>query len=79
MTGLLGIVDIFLDGKLHDFHHKVRAIGYSNSIAVGKEVVHNFCQRVCATWLAMRRRLAVGRPRGQSLVGSTGSLCRQNM
>lgn len=48
MTGLLGIVDIFLDGKLHDFHHKVRAIGYSNSIAVGKEVVRNFLSKgVC--------------------------------
>jgi len=41
-TGLLGVVDIFLDGKLHGFHHKVRAIGYSISIVVGKEVVSKF-------------------------------------
>ena len=34
-TGLLGVVDIFLDGKLHGFHHKVRAVRYSNSIVVG--------------------------------------------
>ena len=36
---MLGVVDIFFDGKLHSFHHKVRAVGYSNSIVVGKEVV----------------------------------------
>ena len=35
-------------------------------------------RRVRATWLAMRRRIAVGMPRGRSLVVSLGSLWIQN-
>ena len=41
----MGVVDIFLDGKLHGFHHKVRAVGYSNSISVWEEVVSKFLSK----------------------------------
>ncbi len=37
----------------------------------------NFPRKVWATWLAIRRRMAVGIPRGRSLVVSLGSLWRQ--
>ncbi len=44
---MLWVVDIFLDGKLHGFHYKVRAIWNDNSIVVGKEVVGKFLAK-CA-------------------------------
>ncbi len=42
---MLGVVGIFLDGKLHGFHRKVGAVGYSNSIVAGKEVVSKFLSK----------------------------------
>ena len=47
VTGLLGVVNIFINGKLHGFHHKVRTIWNANSIIVGKEVVGKFLSK-CA-------------------------------
>ncbi len=41
----MGDVDIFLDGELHCFHHKVRSIGYVDSIIVGEEVVGKFLSK----------------------------------
>jgi hypothetical protein len=46
-TGFLGVVNIFLNGKLHGFHHKVRTVWNANSIIVGKEVVGKFLSK-CA-------------------------------
>ncbi len=43
--GLLGAVNIFLNGELHCFHYEVRSIGYTDSIVVGEEVVCKFLSK----------------------------------
>ncbi len=42
MTGLLWVVNVLFDGKLHGFHYKVRSVWNANSIIVGKKVVSKF-------------------------------------
>ena len=41
-TALLGVVNIFLNGKLHGLYYKVRAVWNASSIVVRNEVVGNF-------------------------------------
>ena len=41
-TGLLGVVNIFLNFKLHGLHYEVRAVWNANSIIIGQEVVGKF-------------------------------------
>ncbi len=43
----MGVVNTFLDGKLHGFHHEVRTVWNANSIIKGKEVVGKFLSK-CA-------------------------------
>jgi hypothetical protein len=69
VTGLLGIVDIFLDGELHGFHHKVRAVGYSNSIAVGKEVVHKILSKGACNVAGNEASTRSGEAKGSELGG----------
>ena len=66
---MLGIVDTFLDGKLHGFHHKVRAVGYSNSIAVGKEVAHNFLSKGACNVASNEASTRSGDAKGSELGG----------
>ena len=61
-------LSIFLDGKLHGIHHEVRAIGYANSIVVGKEVVAKFVSK-CAYKVAGNKTLDCRRDSEESLFG----------
>ena len=58
------VIDKLLDGQLHGFDYEVRAVGNPNCKVIGEEV----CSKFITKWMA------VGMPRGQSLVGSEGSL-----
>ncbi len=75
---MLWVVNILFDGKLHGFHYKVRAVWNANSIVVGKEVVGIFLAKCACNVAGDDSWIAVGIPRGCSLVGSSGSLWRQN-
>ena len=56
--GLLGVVNIFLDGELHCFHYEVRSVGYTDSIIVVEEVVCEFLS-MCACDLSVLAQLRI--------------------